>query len=136
MFSVVVIPTPALAVVGLAALLLTVIIWTVGIIYLQRRSLTPPAPLSWEIVDGTPVNRRDLYIDEKKIALLGAEYQWLGNMPVRFLCPGCRRPDDIDLRLYRHVGSNTTIILSRHDNCSHLQAAAAETVEMPVVKHG
>lgn len=124
------IPTPLLAAIAALMFAATCLFWLLWL-FQRRKRKHPLSPMAWELVDGTPVNQHDLHIYDGTLALTGADYDYIGTMPARFICAHCGGTECISIRMYHHLPSHTMILLSRH-KCLRLDLA--DTVQMKAQK--
>jgi hypothetical protein len=128
-------PTPLLAALAVIGLIATGLYWLIWWPRSQRKS-QPPSRLAWEIIADPPSDRKELYISDENLALIGPEYQHVGDMPAQFMCPHCLTPENVQIKLYHHIPSHTIIILSRH-GCRWIEdLTVLDTVQVPAVQGG
>lgn len=127
------IPTPLLAATAAVLSIGTALFWLFWLMFRRRSQKPAPAPpvMAWELIDGTPGDRKDLYISETSLELAGPDYRFIGAMPANFVCQQCSAPEDISLKLYHHLPSNSMIVITRH-KCQRL-LSDVPTVLMPAV---
>ncbi len=133
-FVLITVNTPLLALAAAVGLLGTAVFWLLWFFLFRHPGKPapqppPPPPLAWEVIPNSPGS--DLFISDKALELRGPDYRLIGSMPANFACSLCHAPEDISLKLYLHIPSNSMVVITRH-NCSKFEAATRDTIQIPI----
>lgn len=125
---IVTVPTPALAALALAVLLLSALFWLCFALWWRRTRKTFRQTRA-TLFKAAPQVTQEIFIDEDGFSLLGPRWQWTGNVPIDYGCPECGGRVKTVLRQYYNRESRQTYSLMRHGCTPVLDTIPLEAIK-------